>query len=247
MAWRDGGSHTSHSVGSGGSDDASVRGYRYGDDLRKVHWRSTARTGALMVRQEERPWHGQTLLLVDTRTHAYPVGSNAADEPSDETSDAFEWSLSAAASICAHLAERGRRVSLVNGSGRLAQNETHRMLDLLADTRPAQRTDIQPLVDSLNGLGRDDSVFAIIAAHEERIVSELSARPRLPGSAVALLVKPWTFAEAPERNRLRAEETWHAVATALRATGWRVVAVEGGADLAALWPALLNTTGSAGR
>ena len=52
-------------MGVGGSDDASVREFRHGDDLRKIHWRSTARTGAMMVRQEERPWHGESLVLLE--------------------------------------------------------------------------------------------------------------------------------------------------------------------------------------
>jgi uncharacterized protein (DUF58 family) len=33
-----------------GEDDVTTRQYRHGDDLRKVHWRSTARTGELMER-----------------------------------------------------------------------------------------------------------------------------------------------------------------------------------------------------
>ncbi|HJQ43306.1 MAG TPA: DUF58 domain-containing protein, partial [Jatrophihabitantaceae bacterium] len=57
----------SHSIGAHGADDASTREYRTGDDLRKIHWRSTARAGALMVRMEERPWQGRTTLLVDLR------------------------------------------------------------------------------------------------------------------------------------------------------------------------------------
>ncbi|HET6209229.1 MAG TPA: DUF58 domain-containing protein, partial [Jatrophihabitans sp.] len=66
IAWRDGAATLSHSVGAGGSDDASVRAFRDGDDLRKIHWRSTAKSGELMVRQEERPWHGESLILLDT-------------------------------------------------------------------------------------------------------------------------------------------------------------------------------------
>ena len=49
----------------------STREYRYGDDLRKVHWRATARTGQLMVRLEERPWRAQATLLLDTRARAH--------------------------------------------------------------------------------------------------------------------------------------------------------------------------------
>jgi uncharacterized protein (DUF58 family) len=56
-----------------GEDDVSVREYRHGDDLRKVHWRATARTGELMVRLEERPWRAQATLLLDTRSHAHLI------------------------------------------------------------------------------------------------------------------------------------------------------------------------------
>jgi uncharacterized protein (DUF58 family) len=56
-----------------GEDDVSVREYRHGDDLRKVHWRATARTGELMVRLEERPWRAQATLLLDARSRAHLV------------------------------------------------------------------------------------------------------------------------------------------------------------------------------
>ena len=187
MAWRDGGSNTSHSVGSGGSDDASVREYRYGDDLRKIHWRSSARSGGLMVRQEERPWHGQTMVLLDTRVTAYPESAQ------DTESAAFEWAVSAAASIAAHLSERNRRVQLVTGSGRSASDDAGSLLDLLADTKPAMRGDLEPLATSMGGAGRDASVFAVLAAHDSSVFAELTARPRTPGSSVALLLRPWTF------------------------------------------------------
>src|SRR5512132_2999759 len=38
-----------------GDEFYTTREYRDGDDLRKVHWRSSAKRGQLMIRQEERP------------------------------------------------------------------------------------------------------------------------------------------------------------------------------------------------
>ncbi len=54
-----------------GEDDVIPRGYRHGDDLRRVHWRSTARYGELMVRREEQPHRARCTVLLDTRRIAY--------------------------------------------------------------------------------------------------------------------------------------------------------------------------------
>src|SRR3712207_8466628 len=84
-----------------------TRAYRHGDDLRKVHWRATARSGELMVRLEERPWKAQATLLLDTRSRAHlivrptPAGRRAATATGPETPppDSLEWLVEAAASI----------------------------------------------------------------------------------------------------------------------------------------------------
>jgi uncharacterized protein (DUF58 family) len=234
VAWRDGAATLSHSVGVGGSDDASVREFRHGDDLRKIHWRSTARTGALMVRQEERPWHGESLVLLDTRAGAFPGATSQGHE-----SEPLEWAVSAAASIACHIAERGRRVSLVSGEGRVAHDDSGSILDLLAETRPALRADLGPLLTALNGLGRETSVFAVLSAYDRTALAELASRPRTPGSAVALLIRAWTW-NSPDEY-LVGEEVWQVAADALRAAGWRVVAAGAGDELVDLWPALLST------
>ncbi len=243
IAWRDGAATLSHSVGSGGSDDASVREFRHGDDLRKIHWRSTAKTGALMVRQEERPWHGESLVLLDTRMLAFPVLPQLQSQERDE-SPGLEWAITAAASIACHLAGRGRRVTVVTGSGQVAHDEVNPILDTLAETAPALRTDVQPLAAALSGLGRDASVFAVLGAAPHAPISELLNRPRLPGSSVALLLRSWTWANAGTRDMLR-EESWQDSADALRAAGWRVVPAEADSDLAELWPRLLRVRSEA--
>lgn len=249
MAWRDGAATMSHSVGAGGSDDASVREYRHGDDLRKIHWRSTARSGGLMVRQEERPWHGESLILLDTRVGAYPAGggqsgasgasSGGGGSVATPESAAFEWAVTAAASIGGHLAERGRRVALVTGGGQVAHDDAAAILDLAAEIKPALRADVGPLVTALTGLGRDSSVFAILAATPKSSLGELLVKPQLPGSAVALLLRPWTWAGGG-RDGL-SETAWQTTAESLRASGWRVLPVQAGDELAELWPTLLTT------
>src|ERR1022692_1078336 len=75
-----------------GEDDVVPRAYRDGDELRRVHWRSTARYGELMVRREEQRWRNRALLLLDTRRSAHAgtgVGSS------------FEFAVTAAGPVAA--------------------------------------------------------------------------------------------------------------------------------------------------
>jgi uncharacterized protein (DUF58 family) len=57
---------------AGGDDFAMLRSYVVGDDLRRIHWPSSARHGDLLVRQDEVHRQGRTIVILDTRaqTHA---------------------------------------------------------------------------------------------------------------------------------------------------------------------------------
>ncbi len=87
------------SVGSGSAhigargvttDDVIPREYRPGDEVRRIDWKASARTGGLMVRSEENPWRASVSIVVDLR-----VGEHRGVEPRS-TVDA---ALSMAASI----------------------------------------------------------------------------------------------------------------------------------------------------
>lgn len=91
--------------GRDGDDDfASLRPYVVGDDLRRVHWPTTARTGDLTVRLDDPPWQGQLTVVLDAR----------ADHIDAER---FEVAVSLAASLLHAVAEQGDRARLVVTDG----------------------------------------------------------------------------------------------------------------------------------
>ncbi|WP_330295983.1 DUF58 domain-containing protein [Streptomyces sp. NBC_00503] len=96
------------SLALAGEDDVIPRGYRRGDDLRRVHWRSTARYGELMVRREEQPQRSRATVLLDTRRLAYEGAG---------PDSAFEWAVSGTASALVHLLEQGYAVRLLTDTG----------------------------------------------------------------------------------------------------------------------------------
>jgi len=105
-----------------GTELYNLRGYRVGDDPRLIHWRSSAKTQTLMIRELEAETTEDTRLVL--------VGTGARD------ADALDAALSDAASLATHLIRTGAGVELV-GPGfyvRLGRGKTqlHRLLTALA-------------------------------------------------------------------------------------------------------------------
>ncbi|MFL6288449.1 MAG: DUF58 domain-containing protein, partial [Actinomycetes bacterium] len=106
--WTGTGESRARSIASAGDDDVAVREYRHGDELRRVHWRATAKTDTLMVRREEQPWESRATLFLDNRVVAHR-GQGIASS--------LEAAVSAAASIAVHLSQRGFMVRFVTAAG----------------------------------------------------------------------------------------------------------------------------------
>ncbi|MDR6637575.1 DUF58 domain-containing protein [Paenarthrobacter nitroguajacolicus] len=103
-------------------DDIMTREYRHGDPMRRVHWAATARHGQLMVRQEESVTTPEATLVLDQRFTAFSGGPVSVfgghDDDSDlVTSPNFEWMVTAAMSIAAHLAERNYSLRVLDSFG----------------------------------------------------------------------------------------------------------------------------------
>jgi uncharacterized protein (DUF58 family) len=92
------------SLMAGGDDFYALRPYQTGDDLRRVHWPSSARSDELMIRQDELPWQGRVSVFADLRSSVHSPAS-------------FELALSATASIIQSAWQARRQVRLVTTDG----------------------------------------------------------------------------------------------------------------------------------
>lgn len=101
----------------------NLRQYRPGDDPRLLHWKTSARTGDLMLREREAEERPQVRLILE-------------DPPPEAAAETVERDLSYAASVAAHAIRRGAAVELVTGDGVLpfGTGEAHldRLLERLA-------------------------------------------------------------------------------------------------------------------
>jgi uncharacterized protein (DUF58 family) len=116
-----------------GHDLHDLRAYRTGDDPRFIHWRVTARTGTLTVRELE----------AETAQDAYVVlrGPGAADP------ERLEHGIEEAAAVASTLLARGARVGLIGAAVEvpLGQGATHgrRILAALALYEPRETPTLQ--------------------------------------------------------------------------------------------------------
>lgn len=220
-----------------GEADVVVRQYRHGDDLRKVHWRSTARRDEIMVRVEERPWRGGTTVLLDHRAFAH--------HGSGPTSS-FEWAVSFAASVCLHLRRAGRRLRLVSEHGRTIAEahgdsdygHDHVVLDALAALAPSHQRDVT--------IGRDPAegqeLIAVLGTVSNDAVHELTRYRTGSDRCLAVLLDTPAWSDgvsAPEQRTAATDES----ARLVRAAGWGVVVVSPNMLMSQVWSELRHASG----
>jgi uncharacterized protein (DUF58 family) len=152
-----------------GEDFYALRPYEIGDDLRRVHWASTARVDDLMIRQDEMPWQTRATVLLDVRSRVHTAAS-------------LEIAVSAAASIHAASTRQSSLVRLVStdgsdsgyGAGH-AHHET--ILEHLATVEATREDRFAGVAASLRKAGNGGSLA--IVTTDRTITADLEAMARL--------------------------------------------------------------------
>ena len=206
-----------------GEDDAAPRTYQDGDSLHRVHWKSTARYGRLMVRREEHQRRNSASVFLDTRRCAHS-GRGAASS--------FEVAVSAAASIDAHVSGEGFAVRLITEAGEIAPRGTFSdtLQDMLTVITPSRKTGLGPGTAELAAAG--GQLIAVAGRLSADDAAQLAAtrQGNAPAMALLLAVSAWTSGGTCQDAARSAE--------ILSAAGWRVAVVTADTPLAAAWQQL---------
>jgi uncharacterized protein (DUF58 family) len=208
-----------------GDDFYTMRGYEIGDDLRKIHWPSVARTGELMIRQDEAVRRASAVLFLDTR------GSALGDWP-----EAFERGVSVAASIGAHHLRAGFTLRLALPDAPVRPVDTDGFLELLALVRPSPARQITP---SLRGLRSAASAATslVIVTHVPP-PEEIAALSQLSGGfATRLAVLIHRVDEGGRTLPASREDdrAAHAARASLTRAGWEVLLLWPSGRLREIW------------
>lgn len=213
------------------ADDASLRDYRPGDDLRRVHWATSARRAELMVRQDERAARRPVSVLLDL--------------PDDDAT--AEWSISAAASVALALMRSGHRVRLLGGGVVDTATEHHRpdvdgmatdaLLDQTVDlvlppNRMTRDAWLRTAVDTLSQQGGGaELVVAVVGGLDPDALASLAR--------IGDAHQGWAMVRLGRLGQAAGDDETHTLQS-LRRAGWRAVGVQPGEDLAAAWERLLG-------
>jgi len=197
-------------LGRTGDDFYALRPYVVGDDLRRVHWRSTARRDELMVRQDELPWQGRVTVLLDVRRTTHTPAS-------------FELAVSAAASVVTASWKRRDLVRFMTtdntdfgyGAG-TAHAEA--IMEFLATVAATPGGTLRGVLDALGQAGNGGAVVPIVTGIAD---AELASLARLRGRFAAVTIVHF------ERSAYDASAAVDPGPAALPSSGTTVIRVTG--------------------
>ncbi|MGW6004180.1 DUF58 domain-containing protein [Oerskovia enterophila] len=147
----------------------ALRDYVPGDDRRHIHWKTTARTGQLMVRQFEETRRSHLAVILSTRTEDY-------GHP-----DEFELAVSSCGSLGLQAIKEDRGLTVLVNDGSLRGDNRVRLLDDLARVETRElRTSLVDVARVATASVTDASVVALVVGSSVTPTELRAASARLP-------------------------------------------------------------------
>jgi uncharacterized protein (DUF58 family) len=180
-------------LGRTGEDFYALRPYVTGDDLRRVHWPSTAKLDDLMIRQDEMPWQGRATVVLDLRASVHGPES-------------LEVAVSAAASIVSASWSHRALVRLATSNGvdtGFAAGYAHieAMLEHLATAHLDHEGHLLPLLAALRREGNGGALAIITTAAISGPELEAVTRLRNRFGAVSVVMMEQSLVDSTARIR----------------------------------------------
>ncbi len=211
---------------------SGVRDYQPGDSFNRIHWRSTARTGRLIVKEFELDPTADVWLFPDMHTQVQAGSVTPFSEqmlPALLQKELFvtlepateEYTVAVAASLGKHFLARSRAVGLAaQGQHReflqpdRGERQLSKLMETLAVIRAWGRVPLaQMLASEGMNIPRGASLVAITPSIDLEWVQVLGHLRRRGLRAVAVHIVPSTFGQAPDSAPLLAQLALHEIPT----------------------------------
>jgi uncharacterized protein (DUF58 family) len=209
-----------------GEEFYTMRPYVEGDDLRRIHWRSVARTGELMIRQDESTKRATAVLFLDTRESA--VGQLH--------TPAFEKAVSAAASVGVLLQRYGFSLRLATSQIPPSPANEDQLLETLAGIGHSTSRSLTTGLTRLRMAAAADATVVIVTAPPPP--TELAALTRAGsvfGPKLAILVHPVDPETLPPARAAHLEGRASTARLSLSRAGWEVLVLTPSGRLRDVW------------
>ena len=209
-----------------GEEYYTMRPYNLGDDLRRIHWPSVARTGDLMIRQDEATKRASGLVFVDQRQAA--LGQTRGG--------AFERAVSAAASIGILLSRSGFQLRFATADHPPSPATEDRFLDALAGLAHSQARTIAPALTNLRAAASADTSLVFVSGPPAP--TELAGLLRAGsgfGPRLAVLVSPHDPSTLPPDRQAQLEGRTTQARLALARAGWDCILLAPSTTLTERW------------
>ncbi|HJP66484.1 MAG TPA: DUF58 domain-containing protein, partial [Actinomycetota bacterium] len=220
------GESTARQLHRSAADFYTMREYVTGDDLRRIHWPSVARTGQLMIRQDESTRRSTATVFLDNRSDLF----------GQRGSEAFERAVSVAASLGVAFVRSGFAVHFATSDGRPHAVTEDTFLEAMAGVGLSQTRGTATILKGLRAGGLADTTLAFVTAPP--LGADLPSFIRMGtsfGRKLAVFIYPVSPTGLTPSGRSEIETRASTAKASLMRAGWEVYVLAPDGRLGEIW------------